>query len=305
MKFLKTRLFAILALAATALAGATGGWESAALVFLCCTMLAQAPMYAHALGAATAATGFNIGTSQDQSAIGLLVQQIGSANWSQWQVIRYTFYDYARFTATGLLTTNLTFFTNPLGSQDPVSALTKTTEDTNMLQAAQFGQQYFIIEQIRTHLYLLPKARQNATVAATTTYTFDQEVISAALRSVMSTGILTLNIGQKAYFDIQQPFRTCPPGFGLGQVIVPFDYTTAVAANSTAPINAYIAQSNSLADVYTLTPPQLIEPAQTFQVTLSFPDLGYNFHNTLDAAAQNAAVNAGVILDGYLARPMQ
>lgn len=253
----------------------------------------------------TAATGFNIGTSQDQSAIGMLVQQIGSANWAQWQVIRYTFYDYARFAATGALTTSLNLFSVPLGGADPVSALTKTTEQTNMVQAAQFGQQYFIIEQIRTHLFLQPKARQNATVAATSNYSFDQEVVSAALRSVMSTGILSVNIGQKAYFDIQQPFRTCPPGFGLGQVIVPYDYTTAVAANSTAPINAYIAQSNAGADIYTLTPPQLIEPAQTFQVTLSFPDLGYNFHNVLDAAAQNAAVDAGVILDGYLARPMQ
>ena len=252
--------------------------------------------------------GFAVGTSQDQAAIGMLVQQIGSANWSQWQVIRQAFYDYVSFpaaTSSSTINTALSFFSTPLGGQDPNSSTTKTTEDTNMLQQAQFGQQYFVVEQLRTHLFLLPKARQNATVAATTTYTYDQEVIMAALKSVMGTGVLTFNIGQKLYFDIQQPFRTCPPGFGLGQVIPPWDYVVANAANSGANANVFVQQSCNLDDVYTLTPPQLIEPAQTFQITLAYPDLGYNFYHTLDAAAQNANVKAGVILDGYLARPMQ
>jgi hypothetical protein len=235
----------------------------------------------------------------------MLVNQIGSANWNHWQIIRYTFYDYARFANTGALTTSINLFSVPLGGADPVSALTKTTEQTNMVQAAQFGQQYFVIQQIRTHLFPQPKARQNAAVAATTTYTYDQAILAAQIRTVLSTGILSMVIGQKAYFDISQPMRTAPPGFGLSQVIAPFDYTTAVAANANAPINAFVAQSNTMDDVYNLTPPQLIEPAQTFQMTLSFPDLGYNWQNTLDAAAQNANVDIGVILDGYLARPMQ
>jgi hypothetical protein len=241
--------------------------------------------------------------SQDQAAIGLLVNQIGSANWRQWQVVRYTFWDYAQFTATGALTTAINLFSIPLGNQDPVSAAAKTLEDTNMIQAGQFGQNYFVIQQIRTHLYLLPKARQNATVAATTTYSYDQEVVSAQIRAVMQTGVLNVTIGQKAYFDFQQPFRNNPPGFGLSNVIVPYDFVTANAAGRQC--NAYVAQSASLADVYNLTPPQLIEPAQIFTMQLNFPDLGYNWHNVLDAAAQNANVKVGVILDGYLARPMQ
>lgn len=254
-------------------------------------------------GAANSNAGFAVGTSQDQAAIGLLVNQIGSANWAQWQIIRYPFYDYVQFAATGALTTPLSFFTNPLGQVDPVSAVAKTTEQTNMQQSGQFGQQYFVIQQIRTHLFLLPKARQNGTVAATTTYTADQELVMSEIRNVMNTGYLVFSIGQKLYFDIEQPFRTAPSGFGLGRVIVPFDFVVSAAAGVQG--NAFIQGSENLADVYNLTPPQLIEPAQTFQIQLQFPDRGYNWHNKLDAAAQNAVVQAGILLDGYLARPMQ
>jgi hypothetical protein len=305
MSFFTTRLFAVLALIASGLSFALAGPETGCLVFLACTMISLSPQFGHSLGTTAANGGFAVGSSQDQSAIGMLVNQIGSANWSQWQIIRYTFYDYARFANTGALTTSINLFSVPLGGADPVSGLTKTTEQTNMVQAAQFGQQYFVIQQIRTHLFPQPKVRQNAAVAATTTFTYDQAILAAQIRTVLSTGILSMVIGQKAYFDISQPMRTAPPGFGLSQVIAPFDYTTAVAANANAPINAFVAQSNTMDDVYNLTPPQLIEPAQTFQMTLSFPDLGYNWQNTLDAAAQNANVDIGVILDGYLARPMQ
>lgn len=256
--------------------------------------------------------GFAVGSSQDQTALGLLVSQVGSANWNQWQIIRYTFYDYVWFpyapSGAAVVLTPLSFFSIPLGGVDgnAPAATVKTTEDTNMIQASQFGQQYFVIQQIRTHLHLRPKARQNTTVSTTTNFTYDQEVVSAALREIMGTGVLTINIGQKLYFDIHQPLRTAPPGFGLGQVIVPYDYAVANAANSTANANAYIAQSNSLDDVFNLTPPQLIEPAQTFQATLTYPDSTVNpFYHTLDAAAQNAYVQVGLIFDGYLARPMQ
>jgi hypothetical protein len=235
-----------------------------------------------------------------QAAIGLLVQQIGSAVWTQWQIVRWTWYDFIRVPNTAAATTTtLTFFANALGAQDTVGLFQKTLEQTNVIQQGQFGQQYFVMQQIRTYLNLVPKARQTATTAATTTYTYDQLVIAQRLRTAFSTGVFDLTIGQKAYTHAMQPFRTMPPGFGLSNVIVPYDSVV----NATG--NAYVAQSNSLADVYNMTPPQLIEPAQTFQAQISFPDLGYNFHNAVDASGQNANVEAGVIFDGYLARPLQ
>lgn len=237
----------------------------------------------------------------DQQVLGLLVDKIGSANWSQWQAQRFQYYDFVRVTNTGAVTTQLNFFSNALGSVDPVSATAKTLEQTNLVKPNTFGQVYYVIQQIRTYLRPLVKARQTATTAASTTHSLDQLVISNKLRQAYSTGVLNLAIGQKAYLDINQPWRTAPPGFGVGidTVVVPFDRTVKTTGN------AYVAQSNSLADVYSLTPPQLVEPEQTFQCTIDFWDLGYNFASAFEAAAQNANVEAGVIFDGYLFRPVQ
>ena len=237
----------------------------------------------------------------DQAILGMLVQKIGSANWSQWQIQRWQWYDYVRMTVTGASNLSLSFFSNPLGSTDPVAATAKTLEQTNIVKPNSFGQQYFIIQQIRTQLQPLVKARQTTALQTLATHSFDQGVLAGQLRAVYSTGVLNLVIGQKAYFDIVQPFRHCPPGFGVGNdsIVVPFDHTAGVAGNT------YVAQSNNLADVYALTPPQLVEPEQTFQCTIDFPDLGYNFHNVCNGSATDCAMEAGVILDGYLARPVQ
>ncbi len=237
----------------------------------------------------------------DQQVLGLLVDKIGSANWNQWQAQRFQYFDFVRVPNTGALTTSLSLFSNALGSTDPVSATAKTLEQTNLVKPNTFGQVYFVIQQMRTVLRPLVKSRQNATVAARTDFSLDQLTISTKLRQAFSTGVLTLTIGQKAYFDVQQPFRTCPPGFGIGTetLVIPFDRTVKSTGN------AYVAQSNALSDVYTMSPPQLIEPEQTFQVSIDFPDLGYNFASSYVAAAQNANVEAGVIFDGYLFRPVQ
>lgn len=239
--------------------------------------------------------------NNSESVLGLLVQKIGSANWKQWQVQRFQWYDWVRVANTGALTTSLNFFSIPQGGADPVSSSIKTKEQTNMVKANTFGQQYFIVQQIRTQIRQLVKARQTANTIAGTTHSFDQLIMANRLRSVIGQGVLNFVIGQKAYFDIVQPYRRCPPGFGMGSdtVVVPFDRT--VAPNG----NAFVAQSNNLKDVYALTPPQLIEPEQTFQITIDFPQLGYNFAAVYVAAGENANVESGVILDGYLARPVQ
>ncbi len=239
------------------------------------------------------------GVSLSQAQIGRMVQQIGSADWSKWQWIRYTFWDYVRVPNTAALNTPLSFFTVALGGADVFSGIQKTLEWTNMNQPGQFGQMYFIIQQIKTHLQIVPKARQIAAVAATTTYGADQFTVSQRIRSLMGNGVLDFLIGQKNYWHMQQPFRTCPPGFGLSNVIIPFDLTTNAAGN------AYVAQSSNLSDVYGVSPPQLIEPAQVFAATLSFPDQTYNLSACMNGNASVANVEAGIILDGYLFRPVQ
>jgi len=241
--------------------------------------------------------------SSDQSILGALVARIGSANWSQWQIQRWQYYDFVSMASAASSTTSLSFFTTPQGGADPVSARPKTLEQTNMVKSSTFGQVYFIIQQIRTQIRPLVKARQTANTLASTVYSLDQLTISQRLRTAFSVGVFNLAIGQKGYFDIVQPFRNAPPGFGLGSgtVVVPFSNVNAAAALG----NAYVEQSNNLADVFNLSPPQLVEPEQTFQCTIDFPDLGYNFSSCLVNNTENAYVEAGVIFDGFLARPVQ
>ncbi len=241
----------------------------------------------------------NYAGASGNAAIGLLMQQIGSAQWNNYQVLRWTWWDYVSIPNTGALTTPWTFFSVPAGQADPVSGRQKTLEQTNMQQSGQFGQQYFVIQQLRLHLNALPKVRQNATVAALTTFSFDQLVFANKFASALLAGVMTVTIGQKLYFQNVQPLRVLPPGFGVDQVIVPFDLTTNAAGN------AYIAQSNNLSDVYNLSPPQMIEPTQTFTAQMTFPDIGYEFHDAFDAAAQNANVECGFIRAGYILRPVQ
>ena len=240
----------------------------------------------------------------DQSVLGLLSQQIGSADWSKWQIQRWQYFDFVAVPFAAATTASLSFFTNPLGSQDPTSALVKTLEQTNLVKPSTFGQVYFIIQQIRCVLKPLVKARQAAGPAGYTDYSFDQLIMTEKLTQAFSTGVMNLQIGQKAYFDIVQPWRNAPPGYGLGThtVVVPFSRLANVAGN------AFVEQSNNLADVYSLTPPQLIEPEQTFTCTIDFQDLGLDFtlaFNNDGATKANGKVEAGVIFDGYQARPVQ
>lgn len=252
-------------------------------------------------GGASVAMPVNFAGANGNAAIGLLMQTIGSAQWNNYQVLRWIWYDYVSIGATGLINTPLTFFAVANGNADPVSGRIKNLEQTNMGQQGQFGQQYFVIQQIKMHLNGLPKSRQNATVAAETAFSYDQLIFANRFRSMLSTGVLSVVIGQKLYYQNVQPLRDMPPGFGLNDdVIVPYDSATNAAGN------AYIAQSQNLDDVYDLgAVPQMIEPTQTFTAQMTFPDLGYNWAAVYDAAGQPAGVECGLILDGYTIRPVQ
>jgi hypothetical protein len=240
----------------------------------------------------------------DQSVLGLLSQQIGSADWSKWQIQRWQYFDFVAVPWAAATTASLSFFTNPLGSQDPNGAFVKTMEQTNLVKPSTFGQVYFIIQQIRCVLKPLVKCRQLSGPAAYTDFSFDQLIVTEKLTQAFGTGVLNLQIGQKAYFDLVQPWRNAPPGYGLGThtVVVPFSRLANVSGN------AFVEQSNNLSDVYALTPPQLIEPEQTFTCTIDFADLGLDFssgYNNDGSTKAHCKVESGVIFDGYQARPVQ
>lgn len=231
---------------------------------------------------------------QSQDILKMLQSKIGSADWSSWQILRWQWYDTVRYPAAGF--TQAQFFVNGIGSQDPnVTGVAKTLEDTNVGQSGQFGQTFFIMQAIKTRLTLLPKARQpsaiatdNSAIAAT------YAAVQTQLYNLMGQGVLQISLGQKGYFQIDQPLRNCPPGFGVE--------IQQIWANLKQ--NSWVQGSTHVDDVWLVTPGQMIEPQQNLTCTIDFPNgVPATLTNLVDSATP--AVSLQMIWDGYLCRPVQ
>lgn len=238
------------------------------------------------------------GGPQEVQLLRNLQQRIGSANWNQWQIQRWHYYDYIRYTAAGV--SELSFFANPVGTTDPVSTLAKTLEQTNLSKSRSFGQVYYIIQQIRTHVHVLPKQRQNATIIADTTVVLNEyEDLYKVLYNLLNQGVLQIKIGQKDYFDIVRPFRQCPPGFGIN-----LSETSIAGTVANGQQNLVWQQGPNQNDVYNVTPQQMIEPEQNIEAKITF-DNGVSTAITGVVDAVDARVDIGLLFDGYIVRPQQ
>lgn len=229
--------------------------------------------------------------------LAMLQRKVGSAQWNQWQIHRWAFWDYVRLPVAG--TNQLTLFAVAQGGSDPTSALLKTLEQTNMPKAGSFGQVYFVIQQIRTHISYLPRSRQNAAIQAVATNIWNESsAIQQLIAQLATQGVLNIKIGQKDYFDIERPFKVCPPGFGV-------QVEQWANSNTATGLSKWYQQSTNLDDVWQCTPPQMVEPEQTIQVTIDFPNGNTPTFTDLDADTTSPAIDIGVIFDGYIARPAQ
>lgn len=230
-----------------------------------------------------------------------LQARYGSSDWSRWHIQRWPFYDTARYPAAG--TTNLALMQIPLGGVDGNSSLGKTTEDTNIVMPGSFGNVYYIINQVRCLAYLIPFGRQHATIAADvnaifTTYTNCMD----KLLELQRRGVLSMSIGFKQYLQIQSPFLRAPAGFGID--IDQHSSSFIAAGSEFTKAACWVTNPNDEDDVYNQTPPQIIEPNQTFSLNLSYPDgAGPVFTNLVDGVSP--AVNVMVLFDGYIVRPSQ
>lgn len=232
-----------------------------------------------------------------QEIVAQLAAQYGSFDPTRQQLFRKSYYDYVRYNPAGV--TSITFFSVPLGGTDPVSLLTKTAEQTNLSRSSQFENVSFIIYQMRAHIFLLPKNRQPSGISSQS-YLINSgwAGVQAALVDLADQGLFVMKIGQKDYFNVDCPFRRMPPGFGVEIGGIP----SATAASGT-PVNYWMQQSARQQDVYTLTPPQMIENQQTFTVAITFPRQASPAIPQVNSA--NSAVDIGVIFDGYVIQPVQ
>ena len=242
-----------------------------------------------------------------------LARRFGTADWSNYQPIRGCKWDTVRLRITG--TNQIQFFTNPIGASDPGSAVTpfsKTLEQTNLVKSASFGQEFFALTQIRTHVGFAPLARQNFTPGSNFVYRGYTALTNSAMErlwDLMHSGVLNIGFGQKNYYTIAQPFINAPAGIGLN---IPgrASSRTGVAAE-TDPQGQHWSCfcSGDVRGVYNVDPIQIIEPEVQITATIDFPDnntpdWGTSVLTTADALA-TPIVEAMLIFDGYIIRPSQ
>ena len=241
--------------------------------------------------------------------INLLQQRFGSSDFTQYQVLRAQKYDFVRLNPAG---TNLvSFFSNPIGATDPIGGNAKTAEQTNLYKTASFGQVFYVVTNIRTFAGFLPKARQSAPFAASTSvlyqgYTSLANSAMERLNDLLNRGVLNIKLAQKLYFQLQRPFMTAPPGFGI-------DIQSAGAAKLAAAVvkdNYFVRGDNRARSMFMVDPVQMIEPEIQIEATIDFPDGNSPvFTNTavLDDNTTTATPNVqvGLIFDGYEIRPSQ
>lgn len=209
---------------------------------------------------------------------------------------RWQYYDSVRIPVGG--TNTMTFFSNPLGSVDPISGLQKTMEETNLRRAGELDYPYVITE-VRTKLHLLPIQRQAAAIQAVTDQVIQgYTTVAQDLRNIAEQGVLSILFGQKKFVEVQQPFQSCPPGFGPSLRSIGAHGAGAFVASS-----VWYSQSVDPRDKYVMSPPIFVEKSQTIQATMQF--IIANTFAISQVAGENVAVNAVLIFDGYTIRPVQ
>lgn len=241
-----------------------------------------------------------------------LQRRFGSADFSRYQVVRGQKYDFVRLPAAG--TNSISFFSNPVGSTDPGAGTTlfKTLEQTNIVKTASFGQEYFVITQIRTYAGFVAQVRQGFTPGTNFVYRGYTALASGAMEqldSLLSTGVLEIKFAQKLYYQIAKPFALCPAGFGIDVQSLASSRTGNAAETQPTDTNWRVATDNRATSVYNVDPIQIVEPEIQIEAQIRFP-AGNSpvLTNTALNAANSAvtpSIEVGLILDGYVIRPSQ
>lgn len=236
--------------------------------------------------------------TNSEKVISQLASKFGTAVRGQYEAIRFQYYDYVRLPVGG--TNRLTFFSNPIGAVDPTSGLAKTLEETNIRRSGELDER-FAIMQVRTAVNVLPMSRQPAGVSAVTNAVVQGLTpVYQATRNLNFQGVLSVNFGQKNFIQIEQPFQTCPPGYGPSVRTISSSDT---GAGTFPPVSQYTTQSVDPRDVYVMDPAIFVEKGQTFGATIDF-----YLNNSVtipQVGGANVAINVGVIFDGYVIRPVQ
>ena len=144
--------------------------------------------------------------TQSEQVLSYLQQQYGSADFSQWQVIRGAFYSFITYPEAGA--SELTFFGNALGSSGV------TLHDTNLPKQGSFGQVHFLVKAIHTRLHIQDSLLNSFAIANSNRTTLASDLLAGFVQA----GVLTFDIQSRNYLTLPQPFQYAAQGHGREQV---------------------------------------------------------------------------------------
>lgn len=223
----------------------------------------------------------------DKALAAQIARVTGVADSRLWGLTRWSYWDYVRLPVTG--TNELNHFVIPQGATDPVSALPKSVEQTNVPQNRQFGANLVIIRRISTHVHVLPCARQSAAGNQAVASLINSARVADlnGINDLLRQGVFQFIVNEKILFEVPQPFLKMPPAFGVNVET----HQAAAAAGS-----MYVSQEPNQANVFNVSPAVIISNNTTFYSKILFPNA-----NT-PTLADSLSVDIGVILDGYVIR---
>lgn len=236
-----------------------------------------------------------------------LQSRFGTANWSIYKPFGQPLYDYCWYPTAAALTVPIQFFSVPLGNADPnapTAALgRKTEEDTNVTVSSQMASNILWISAVRCHVRLMPKARQNATVAALASYLYrSSSGAQDEIAKLFNFSYLSVKFNQKLSIEIERPFVTAPLAAGVN--LRQFASAGDGAGSPAATVNAWQQSNPDIGNLWDTEPGIWLDPGQNIDAQLTFPD-----NDAPDFSAviggQPLYLQVGLIFDGYMIRPLQ
>lgn len=212
-------------------------------------------------------------------------RRFGTARWSSYSYQNWTYYSYVDYLSAGQ--NSLQFFQNT-----PSGAFTK--QDTNMQTAGQFdGGYFFLVAAMR--LDVLPLNRADVTAFAGEDA---DSFASDLLAGFCQAGVLKWNINQTNYLTLPVPFLLAPPAAGQQ------DYQNRGFVGATPTITAppWASLNDRREGIRVIDPQVLLEPSQSFQVSLEY-QRGVIPVIATDVIATDT-LRVGCKLDGIVFRPV-
>lgn len=230
-----------------------------------------------------------------KQAIQYLQGKYGSADYSNLQSLRYTFYSYVLYGTAGAST--YTFFGDALGTNST------NRQITNMPKAGSFGQLHFLLKQIRCKYFITdPEADSWDGTDAETLY-------SDFVNGLFQAGYFDFQIQAKSYVQFPKPFLYAGGGDGRDQLHTAGIEALTLSEGTPNVLDTYRSCSphatltTAKCNKYLVDPNILIEAEQNFSVNINYPSGALAPIATGIISATNFYI--GVELDGIILRPVQ